>query len=399
MTGQRTRSLSYLAAKGGTAKSLNVALQDQAQGDATFHKVMTDWTSKPPFTTPQNMDLQISGYPSWTFTGRGTYWDVKEWYTTLSIYQYDTNQPSYPADSDLVTHALAVSNPNRPIADIGMIAQDIFEFPKLARDIFAFAVGAITNPTSLMRARGKEYLTYEFGLQPTIDDLKISLDFVQAMDKRLKMLKSLRSKGLSRTTRFGDHGGGKGPNAPPPHYEGPSKHFSVYALNLYGPSPKVSFDSYRKVEVWVSTKFKLNDSSFLKHPSADPITAARALLDLGANQAPEIWELMPWSWLINWFSNIGDIFAAGRNSLDTTCTEACLMTHTMNYLSNVVVSDTAGFTGISLNQGNSGVWQERKTRKVFVNPQPSLSFHLPFLDGGQLSILAALLDSKTWGRG
>lgn len=334
--------------------------------------------------------------PTGVFSGKNVNWDVRDW--VLTFYGLNPSSPSVPVDSDLVTHAMAVSNPNRPILDVGIVAQDIWEFPKLCKDIFAFGLGILKRPSNLMRARGKEYLTYEFGLAPTISDLQTALDLVNAVEKRRQVLAALQRRGVSRTTRFGTSNGGKASKANPPSYQSATQTYTSFVTSFYGPNVSCQVSYNKRVECWVSTVYTLDDDSWLHHPDGGPLDQARAALALGPNQASQIWELMPWTWLINWFSNVGDVFNANQNSLGASCTEACVMKHTWIHISDMHITNNAGWTGTSLAQ-LAPTCDESKTRNVYLNPMPSLSFHLPFLDGGQLSILAALTDSKTWGRG
>jgi hypothetical protein len=399
MVGARHRTLAYIAGEGGTAKAINPSLSDQVFSPPVLTKVMDDTTMKgPPFNIPHNLDLRTTGAPIARFSGKNGNWDVKNAPVYPSGFINPAAPTDWPSQADAITRALAVSNPNRPIVDPGMVAQDIWEFPKLLHDIVGFAVGAIRQPTSVMRRLGKNYLGYEFGVAPTIDDLKNALNVMDSVNKRLDVIRALKTKGLHRTTRLGNHGGGKGSKnskSNPPFYAGVPQTHTDYYLSLFGPVPAYTATYEYRAALYVSTTFKLMDDSWIWNPDTSPLSGARAFLGAEPNTMAEIWELTPWSWMIDWFTNAGDVFTASRNSLGTTCTEACFMGHSWVEVTDLHTSDSAGWTDISIDRPYTR-FNEYINRRPVLNPSPSLSFHLPFLDGGQLSILAALTHSKFW---
>jgi hypothetical protein len=99
------------------------------------------------------------------------------------------------------------------------------------------------------------------------------------------------------------------------------------------------------------------------------------------------WELMPWSWLIDWGSNIGAFFAANRNIIPAVLSSTRLITHT-----RTVYQQTSSVT-------HSNYWRlnpfrvslETKERKA-VSIAPTA--HFPFLSGKQLGILGSLAIVK-----
>jgi hypothetical protein len=99
---------------------------------------------------------------------------------------------------------------------------------------------------------------------------------------------------------------------------------------------------------------------------------------------------MPWSWLIDWFTNVGDYVAAHNNRLGLKATDIAIMRHTQQFVDHV--EKLSGPSDLELLQTSKATW-ERKRRSRYVG-NPVIKFQIPFLDLGQLSILAALAVSR-----
>jgi len=99
----------------------------------------------------------------------------------------------------------------------------------------------------------------------------------------------------------------------------------------------------------------------------------------------ELWQLMPWSWLIDWFSNTGEFLDAHRNSVPaepslvnvmTTIRSVDKLVRIPGPLDNPLISGgNATYTTTTKARGQSGA---------------VLTADIPHLSGRQLSILGAL---------
>lgn len=107
-----------------------------------------------------------------------------------------------------------------------------------------------------------------------------------------------------------------------------------------------------------------------------------------------IYELIPMTWLIDWFSNLGDIIALTNNALGVYPPDQCTMTHSKVELSASPASWSFANGGASFTRYSNIT--ETKQRSVGISSYiPELQ--LPYLTGSQLSILASLTILK--GRG
>jgi hypothetical protein len=93
------------------------------------------------------------------------------------------------------------------------------------------------------------------------------------------------------------------------------------------------------------------------------------------------WNAMPWSWLVDWSSNIGDILIARRNIVGASPGPVQLMTQTTTTGELIPTS--------YVNYVSKGHWKEvSKTRRTVVNVP--VDVQLPILNVRQLSILGSI---------
>jgi hypothetical protein len=88
---------------------------------------------------------------------------------------FSSTVPGAPSDSDTVTRLLARTNPSQPYVDPGLLAQDIYDIPKMVKDIGFYIMGGRKTPSPKMVANG--YLSWNFGWAPLIGDLQKILQF------------------------------------------------------------------------------------------------------------------------------------------------------------------------------------------------------------------------------
>jgi hypothetical protein len=112
--------------------------------------------------------------------------------------------------------------------------------------------------------------------------------------------------------------------------------------------------------------------------------------DLGHEALVTFWELMPWSWLIDWCTSYGDILAATRNAIPVTWSKVAIMRETIS---------KRIFYDYDLNSTNwavltqTGNYYELGNRKERFRPillPFSLPCFTPLIEEGHWQILASL---------
>lgn len=290
-------------------------------------------------------------------------------------YEYNACSPGYggdflspptpSSDDSSVIKALSRTNPSRPVADIGVSIAELRDAPQLIK---------IAGDTLLKRG-ANAYLSYQFGWKPLISDVKALLNFQSHVEKRRAELMRLYSgRGLKRRVRLGSHFG--------------QKTFGNYPIMTFGPYLTSNGRSTVHQRRWATVRYSPRYGSI--PPKSDKEytkLATRAVYGLTIDQSTA-WELMPWSWMIDWFSNMGDFLVATRNIVGADVTSCCVMTHTEQV---ITIEDTT-YPGLS----GGGSTQRRWTKQRYVAPP----LYLPELDLGPIispyraSILGSLAVSK-----
>lgn len=370
----RSRSLAYLYVRGGKAVTKTAGLVDNVQGPATLSKTMIDTIGNKQGVNM--LDLSIQRPVIGSYTGRTQEYTCTDYY--FSRWLEPLTVPNQPSDASVVTSGLARTNPSRPYVDPGLLIQDLKDLPQMLLDIGTYIKSKDKRPSAKMVANG--YLSWNFGWMPLVGDLVKLVQFQTAVEKRKAELQSLRTKGLHRTyTAFTGTWPWK---------------FESYFPVFYGGCPYWEFVYETTTKKWMSVDYKLSAPPPPMDASGLDETARNLVGGMNLS-ASTLWDLMPWSWMIDWFSNVGDILAATRNVLGTETSNICVMTHTTTQLKKVTRLDNGPWHGNF--KVAPGANSEFKKRSVgFFGP--SLELKLPFLDGGQLSILSALAVQRNRGR-
>lgn len=216
------------------------------------------------------------------------------------------------------TEWIAKNRPGNPVASLAQLILEMRDVPRR---------------TALLKARakrlqdvGSDYLNVEFGWKPFIKDLRKAFVLQQTLEKRLKQL--VRDNGLSIRRRskkltvtesvhvevsgsllcpfghLGDPVIGGDPDLLDGYYIcGPFGH-------LADPSWPGSCDytvrTIQDTTTWNCGTFRY----YVPDIGSSRWTANAIAVLYGYRSTPAtVYEVMPWSWLIDWFANVGDILS------------------------------------------------------------------------------------------
>jgi hypothetical protein len=286
-------------------------------------------------------------------------------YTAMMIF------PDRPSNSELATTLKMRTNPSRPVVSLPQFVAELKDLPGLLRGLGRdyFTKAAKTN------------MNYQFGIAPLVGDLFKMTTLADHASKRSNELHRLFSQGglrrkiplyketLTRdwgTVTFHDWRYGI-----PAHYRG------VYTLEVSG---------WAKWLPDGSTLPPTTEEEYLQlaHNVCQGLNSRGDLFAL-TNLLPDLWELYPWSWLVDWFTNIGDFLSTMRNTVGADCVDIQLMdTHVYRL---TFKPDLSSYThgNVRCDRGAVDVVRKHRTRAT-----PGLSAQLPFLSARQLSILGSL---------
>jgi hypothetical protein len=220
---------------------------------------------------------------------------------------------------------LAKTNPSRPDVDIPVDLIDAAvaapetlrsKFEQMSLDHELSLVGSLLKKKKPHHGKlDSSVVEYNFGWDLLYQDLRRIVDFAAATSQRYSELKALhKARGLARSSRL--H----------PLWSSSSETQSgpFTAWSLENGDVEVINHRYSSSQQWASSKWLADPGGSLP-TDAELLQQARFVVH-GWNASPStFWEAVPWSWLIDYFVNVGDVLAATRNAVGAYPTNGCIM--------------------------------------------------------------------------
>lgn len=280
------------------------------------------------------------------------------------------------APNGWVASIVARTNPSRASINSLELLQDLYDLPKMIFGLRKF----LEHPKTRFSAKGaaNSYLEVTFGWLPLIEDIRQIANLQSIIAKRGKELDQLYSgRGLRRRVQLGSD----------------TKTVTTKLIN--------SLSGTYVFNVNVSaTAEKTSWATIRWHPTSPPPyhpgdgKRAHFLRNLALGWTPEglvsgAWKVLPWTWLIGWFTNIGAFTLQHSNTVPATWSDACFMSQ---------VTTTTQVSGITKSSGTkpkefsvypSGT-ATLTTKSRSIGSGPTLGVNMPYLDMSKLSVLGAL---------
>lgn len=314
---------------------------------------------------------------------------------------FAARDPSYgrvlPNWSALASEAASRTNPSTPLVSLPSVLGEARELPSLLTSIPEFLhfrgrglLGLLSPKTrdplsgnlfgDIVDAAADSNLAARFGWRPFVGTLLDMFGFVDAVSQRLAWLDQLlKGKSIKRryklptTKTWVDHG------LKTTHSEGCVVKHRMKTQYIH--------------RSWVTTRWQLRPGTVL--PTLQDGDAAFWLafrLALGITSfegLQALWELTPWSWLVDWFSSVGDFLAANNRSLPVNLVSMCWMCTCQSMTLYDHVSGPPD--GVSLSGEYWQTWVTKERRVIspllaLLPPFPSI----PTLMWGQWSVLGSL---------
>lgn len=284
-------------------------------------------------------------------------------YGQTSTFSHWTGLPGSPSDTAVATNAAARTNPSRPYVDVPRAVGELFDVVQLIRQ----------TGNTLIKRFAKAHITGAFGLGPLYSDVMKLNNFAQQLDQRLKEMKRLQTKnGFRKTTGHGTYS-----------KSGPwTRVFQSQGIYYEGVFQTNTVEEVTCHTRWIpSGNFSFLDAKSLRVLTHDIMLGMRSgkvpIVDMST-----IWELIPWTWLLDWAGTVGQYFIAQRNIVPCSFAGAYVMRHTKS-----VTSHPGARLGTGLILEPVQVTYEQKSRKQGL-VAPTAQF--PLLSGSQLGIIASL---------
>ena len=283
------------------------------------------------------------------------------------------SDPSFPGAASLMTTLLARSNPSRPDISPLDLLQDLKDIPKQLKDVGRL----IKSPKRLLNSKeiANQYLGAKFGWLPLIKDVQDLLDIGKHIHRRNDELSRLyTSNGLKRRLNLGEW------TATATSNKTIQSHLGL-TINTVE-----SIHTIRRcwgVVRWkptISPRFYPSDAERLKQAKRISLGLTTEGLYQGA------WDLLPWTWIVDWFTNVSEFAQTNSNTVPASPSERSVMTETFTEIDYKVTGITSGYTG-----GSGVLLRHSKERYVGAG---SISVRLPYIGADRLSILGALFVQR-----
>lgn len=277
-----------------------------------------------------------------------------------------------PSASSDATTVLARTNPGRAEVSLPVFVGEMRDLPHMIKSAGDFLLKRRKN---WFRSSAGQYLSWQFGWKPLMNDLRNIVTFQANVDKRVQELERLYSKGgLKRRLKLGNWGGFQQSN--------------VTVTSVLGTTIQSRESRFTQMERWGTVRWR---------PTQLPPSISRRDLQRQAFkavfgvsiQAVDVWNLMPWSWLVDWFTNTGDFLEAHANRVPASPGPV-----------NIMTKGETAYVWTRTTAPNWVQWQQSSadyiTKDRYVGGG-TLSATLPFLSGRQMSILGALAVTRAKG--
>jgi hypothetical protein len=251
------------------------------------------------------------------------------------------------------------TNPSRPEVDLPVAIVELKDIPSLLQ----------SEGRNYVRMAAAKNLQFQFAIRPFVNDVVKLIYFADLVAQREKELKKLHDDGLNRKRLL---------------WSGIATE-TVDTIVQSGDGVTVHYDlNYATLKkIYGFVKWIPNDTPLMKGDLRK--TARKAALGLTVDFSTA-YELMPWSWLVDWSFNLGGLLSAYRNVAGASHGPVQIMEETETSIfglpTNLNVQRYSPFTAKLTD----------KTRRTEYTFFPDVQ--LPILNTRQLSILGSIGVSR-----
>lgn len=225
---------------------------------------------------------------------------------------------------------------------------------------------------SFIHRLGSTNLKYQFGLKPLVGDLVKLMNFNDQVERRVKDIEKLKTgRGFRKTVDiwYGD--------------KAINDSLVFQSQGAWIQAPRIGLG---KLGMRCHCRWSPTDVPALSSPASVRGLAKRAVTGMTIDYST-LWEIMPWSWLIDWGFDVGSYLKANRNVVPASLSQCVVMTHTKTSW----FTDTTPKGDYGRHMSAFSLDREEKRRQM---PIVAPTAHFPFLSGNQMGILASLAVTK-----
>jgi hypothetical protein len=269
--------------------------------------------------------------------------------------------PGEDSTSNYASRTAARTNPSRPYVDVPVEVLQLGELTQLIQK----------RGNSLLKELGRENLRYQFGIKPLVEDVVKLFHFHEQVARRVQELKRLTGpRGLRRTVDLDTLS----------RVDTPTLTWSSAGSVVFSVPTTIT----RRCVIKGHTRW-ITSTDMSKMPTAQIVALAkRAVLGFTIDAAT-VWELIPFSWLVDWGYNVSAFFYAHRNIVPATLDGLSIIRHET---ASAVIPPMK----IRDHQLKGGTYIIETKQRTPATAFPTA--HFPFLSGNQMGILASLAVTR-----
>lgn len=231
---------------------------------------------------------------------------------------------------------------------------------------------------------------YQWGWSPLVSDIRSMFSFTEAVNQRIRWLANLQT-GKRVIRRRATLRNASDRDSP-----------TTIQLKSVGANIQGRRTVFYTEKVWCTVEWKLDPSFSLSGVGlkGDPLWRKARELTFGwttQDALTALWEIIPWSWFVDWFLHVQTVMDATKNTVPLTWGPISLMRHTR---ATALVTPLASSTDLSWCRMDSQHLQtEDRKQRLQVSPiLPFAPSFMPVFTTGQWSILGSLAFLKIAGR-
>lgn len=298
-------------------------------------------------------------------------------------------------------------SPLKPKVDLGQTIAEIRELPRmLLSSILFYKKIFLRNADSLKYLRyskapwytlgrntASEWLNLNFGWIPFINTLRDTIMLTSDLDERIARIRHFNDKwetrgGILRDETIGEDVSTLGSTTS-------SRTWPTSLVSALYNTGSCRVTRIKRRKAWFKAKYKYHIPELNLPNGKVPHWVVQRLYGLSLSPVL-VYDLIPFSWLLDWFSNIGDVIASWNQhvELGNMVTSGAYLMDTIEIENQVSVSRMCG------DKTHHADWKFLGTMKRRVKSPSPFGFDVPLsgLSSWQTSILSALSFNRITGQ-
>lgn len=195
------------------------------------------------------------------------------------------------------------ARPGNPAVEAGQWLAEL-------RDLPSIPLRAIAR-LGWFRGLGSEYLNVHFGWKPFVKDLIGMYETYRDLNKLLSQLVKDNGRGVRRRRKLGDT---TDTSSVVTNSSTLAAFMPAISNGALMANSVLTVETTTRERIWFAGRFRY----YVPDIGSDQWTRRASLALFGLNPTPSLlWEVLPWSWLVDWFSNVGDVVSnLSTNAVD-----------------------------------------------------------------------------------